>query len=128
MFRFADVDTIRVIYNRKAGAPNKDKEEFDKFLMGKSMLLTKHVNGFYKYSPAENKRNPSVGFATISSFLLNSKVGISEDHSGTDKWLDMWDGADGSNNYIYSDDSRARGTKGIVGYCYLNKPIWVMVR
>ena len=37
MFRFADVDTIRLIYNRKAGAPNKDKEEFDKFLMGKSM-------------------------------------------------------------------------------------------
>lgn len=31
MFRFADVSTIRVIYNRKAGAPQKDKEEFDKF-------------------------------------------------------------------------------------------------
>ena len=53
MFRFADVDTIRVIYNRKAGAPNKDKEEFDKFLMGKSMKLIKNVNGFYKYSPEQ---------------------------------------------------------------------------
>ena len=121
MFRFADVDTIRLIYNRKAGAPNKDKEEFDKFLI-------KHVNGFYKYSSAENKRNPSVGFATISSFHFYSNAGISEDHSGTDKWLDMWNGADGSNNYIYGDDGRARGTKCIAGYCYLNKPIWMMVR
>ena len=127
MFRFADVDTIRVIYNRKAGAPNKDKEEFDKFLMGKSMQLIKNVNGFYKYSPADKKRNPSVGFATISSFHFYSNNGISESHGGTDKWLDMWNGADGSNNYIYSDDSRARGTKCIAGYCYLNKPIWVMV-
>ena len=25
MFRFADVDTIRIIYNRKAGAPNKTR-------------------------------------------------------------------------------------------------------
>ena len=130
MFRFADVDTIRVIYNRKAGAPNKDKEEFDKFLMGKSTQLTRNVNGFYKYSPADKKRNPSVGFATISRLYFRSNAGISEDHSGTDKWLDMWSGADAryGNNYIYSDNSRARGTKCIAGYCYLNKPIWVMVR
>ena len=128
MFRFADVDTIRLIYNRKAGAPNKDKEEFDKFLMGKSMKLIKNVNGFYKYSPADNKRNPSVGFVTISPLFFWSSNGISEVHSGTDKWLDMWSGAESSNKYIYSDDSRGRGTKCIAGYCYLNKPIWVMVR
>ena len=131
MFRFADVDTIRLIYNRKAGAPNKDKEEFDKFLMGKYINVGKYVNGFYKYSPAENKRNPSVGFATISpiSYLyFQVHAGISEAQSGTDKWLDMWNTNDSSNNYIYSDDSRARGTKCIAGYCYLNKPIWVMVR
>ncbi|CAH3185639.1 unnamed protein product [Porites evermanni] len=128
MFRFADVDNTRVIYNRKAGAPNKDKEEFDKFLMGKYMNLVKNVNGFHKYSPADNKRNPSVGFATISSFCFWSAHGISEDHGGTDKWLDMWHAGDSSNNYIYSDNSRALGTKCIAGYCYLNKPIWVMVR
>ena len=128
MFRFADVDTIRLIYNRKAGAPNKDKEEFDKFLMGKSMNLYKNVNGFYKYSPADNKRNPSVGFATISSLHFYSNEGISEPFRGTDKWLGIWNTGDSSNNYIYSDDSRARGTKCIAGYCYLNKPIWVMVR
>ena len=131
MFRFADNDTIRLVYNRKAGAPNKDKEEFDKFLMGKYINVGKRVNGFYKYSPAENKRNPSVGFATISpiSYLyFQVHAGISEAQSGTDKWLDMWNTNDSSNNYIYSDDSRARGTKCIAGYCYLNKPIWVMVR
>ena len=33
MFRFNDVNTIRVIYNRKAGAPDKDKTDFDKFLI-----------------------------------------------------------------------------------------------
>ena len=128
MFRFADVDTIRVIYNRKAGAPNKDKEEFDKYLMGKTMNLIKNVNGFYKYSPADQNRNPAVGFVTISGWHYYSNNGISESHGGTDKWVDMWQGADGSNNYISSDDSRARGTKCIAGYCYLNKPIWVMVR
>ena len=34
MFRLIDVNTIRVNKNRKAGAPNKDKTDFDKFSMG----------------------------------------------------------------------------------------------
>ena len=34
MFWLSDVNTIRVNKNRKAGAPNKDKTDFDKFLMG----------------------------------------------------------------------------------------------
>ena len=129
MFRFSDVNTIRVIYNRKAGAPNRDKTEFDKFLMGTTYNTIKNIYGFYKYSPADhNKRNPSSSFVTISSLYYNSKYGISESHGGTDKWIDMWSGAESSNNYVTSDDSRARGTKCIAGYCYLNKPIWVMVR
>ena len=129
MFRFADVSTIRVIYNRKAGAPQKDKEEFDKFLMGKSMQLIKSVYGFYKYSPKDSNRSPSGGFATITSLFFYSDRGISESHaSGSDKWLDMWNTADGSNNYVYTDDSKALGTKCIAGYCYLNKAIWLMVR
>ena len=129
MFRFADVNTIRVIYSRKAGAPQNEKTEFEKFLMGGSATLIKDVYGFYKYSPADhNKRSPTVGFTTISSLHFYSTHGISESHGGTDKWLDMWHGADGSNNYVTSDDSKARGTKCIAGYCYENKPIWVMVR
>ena len=129
MFRFADVNTIRVIYNRKAGAPQNEKTEFEKFLMGGSVTLIKNVYGFYKYSPADhNKRSPAVGFITISGLYFYSAKGISEYHGGTDKWLDLWRDADGSNNYVTSDDSKAVGTKCIAGYCYLNKPIWVMVR
>ena len=129
MFRFNDVNTIPVIYNRRAGAPNKDKSDFDKFLMGTTTVINKNIYGFYKYSPTDhNKRNPSSGFATISQLHFYSNNGISELHAGSDKWIDMWNSADGSNNYVTSDDSRARGTKCIAGYCYLNKPIWVMVR
>ncbi|XP_078375544.1 uncharacterized protein LOC144658916 [Oculina patagonica] len=129
MFRFGDVNTIRVIYSRKAGAPQNEKTEFEKFLMGASASLHKNVYGFYKYSPADhNKRSPAVGYATISSLHFYSRYGISESHDGTDKWLDIWSGGDGSNNYVIVDDSKARGTKCIAGYCYLNKPIWVMVR
>ena len=129
MFRYADVNNIRVIYNRKAGAPQNEKAEFEKFLMGGSATLTKDVYGFYKYSPAEhNKRSPAVGFTTISRLYFYSTHGISESHGGTDKWLDLWGNAEGSNNYVTSDDSKALGTKCIAGYCYLNKPIWVMVR
>ena len=130
MFRFADVNTIRVIYNRKAGAPQNEKTEFEKFLMGGSTTLEKDVYGFYKYSPADhNKRSPAVGFTTISKLNFHSPYGISERHAGTDKRLDMWTGVDSQgNNYATSDDSKALGTKCIAGYCYLNKPIWVMVR
>ena len=34
MFRLSDVNIFWVNKNRKAGAPNKDKTDFDKFLMG----------------------------------------------------------------------------------------------
>ena len=86
MFRFGDVSTIRVIYSRKAGAPQNEKTEFEKFLMGGSASLEKNVYGFYKYSPADhNKRSPAVGFATISRLHFYSAYGISETHGGTDK-------------------------------------------
>jgi len=131
MFRFADVNAIRVIYNRKAGAPQKNKQEFDKSLMAISgkTLHDENVYGFYKYNLKDLKRSPTGrGFATISNFYCDLNHGISEAHSGTDKWIDMWNGPDSSNNYTNIDDSKAQGTKCIAGYCYLNKPIWVMVR
>ncbi|XP_078358004.1 uncharacterized protein LOC144642797 isoform X2 [Oculina patagonica] len=129
MFRFADVNTIRVIYNRKAGAPQNDKTEFENFLIGKSALTGLKVHGFYKYSPVDkNKRSPAVGFGTIGRLAIGSDRGISEYHGDTDKWLDIWCTADPTNNYVTSDASKARGTKCIAGYCYLSKPIWVMVR
>ena len=127
IFRFSDVNTIQVIYNRKAGAPNKDKTEFDKYLMGKSLGQQRNVIGFSKYSPADrNKKTPAVGFARMRLDFQSGR--ISEYFRDSDKWIDMWNSVDRSNNYITSDDSRARGTKCIAGYCYLNKPIWVMVR
>ena len=129
MFRFADVNTIRVIYNRKAGAPNVNKAEFDKFLMGKSMYRRKDMYGFYKYSPRDSKRNPKGGYFTIKGLHFGSNVGISEGHEHSDKWLDLWHHLDSQGiNYIYSDSSKALGTKCIAGYCYLHKPVWVMVR
>ena len=131
LFRFADINTIRVIYNKKAFAPQNGKTELEKFLMGTYLSSVKNVHGFYKYSPADhNKRSPASGFATISNLVFNTNNGLSEDHHyGTDKWLDMWNTPDVfSYNYIFFDDSKARGTKCIAGYCYENKPIWVMVR
>ncbi len=130
MFMFADVNTIRVIYDRKAGAPQNDKRAFEKFLMGTSAATYTKVYGFYKYSPAHNnQRSPVKGFYAISGLHFDSDHGISETHHGTDKWLDIWRVADSrSNNYVTSDDNKALGTKCIAGYCYLNKPIWVMVR
>ena len=41
VFRFSDVSTIRVIYNRKAIAPNNDKTDFDKFLLGATYNKTR---------------------------------------------------------------------------------------
>ena len=46
MFRFSDVSTIRVIYNRKASAPNNnDKTDFGKFLTGTTYNKNKNVHG-----------------------------------------------------------------------------------
>ena len=116
--------------SRKASAPNNyDKTDFDNFLTATTYNKNKNIHGFYKYSPANNNnRNPSSGFATISKLHFYSKYGISEVHDGTDKWINMWHSAQSSNNFVTSDDRLARGTKCIAGYCYLNKPIWVMVR
>ena len=56
MFRFNDINTIRVIYNRNAGAPNEDKTKFDNLLMGKSPGQQGYVMGFSKYSPADRHK------------------------------------------------------------------------
>ena len=116
MFRFSDVTTIRIIYNRKASAPNNDKTDFEKFLTGTTYNQNKNIHGFYKYSPADNNnRNPSSGFATISKLHFYSKHGISEVDDGTDH-----QSTQSSNNFVTSDDRLARGTKCIAGYCYPN--------
>ena len=139
MFRFSDVTNIRVIYSWKAGSRPGVGNGFDNFLMGRSSnrgsfghsrYSNREINlyGFYKYSPADGgKRNPPTGFASISS-LLFSNYGITESRDGSDEWLNLWSQVDNSDNYSYSDNNLANGTKCIAGYCYLNKPVWAMVR
>ena len=131
MFRFSDRNDIRVIYSRKGGAPSTDKQLFERFLENPIGDHIKHVNGFYKYSPATGgKREPVFGFSTIFHLNFYQHIrSISESYIGTDKWLDISSTRyDDTNNYEYSDNIKARGTKCIAGYCYLATPIWVMVR
>ena len=127
MFRFSDSGNIRVIYKRKcSGGTGAD---FEKFLMGSKFDHIRNVKGFYKYSPAAgNRRVPPSDCYTIAGLHYYTNNMISEDHSKTDKWLDMWNSKDGTNNYHYHDNAAALGTKCIAGYCYLTKPIWFMVR
>ena len=130
MFRFSDVTNIRVIYSWKAGSRPGVANGFDNFLMGYSIYSNQETSlyGFYKYSPADGgKRNPPTGFAAIPRLLFSS-YGITESFDGSDKWLNLWYQVDNSGNYFYSDNRLANGTKCIAGYCYLNKPVWVMVR
>ena len=140
MFRFSDVHDIRVIYNWKEGSRPGVTNYFDSFLIGgptrssrygsygRSHSTTTDLHGFYKYSPADGgERNPPTGFASVSSIRYSS-YGISEDPTGSDKWLNLWSAVDVSNNYSATDDSKAIGTKCIAGYCYLDKPVWIMVR
>lgn len=81
--------------------------------MRKSLNVNLKVYGFYKYNPAKHQRSPTGVFATINPLAIYSNAGISETHGGTDKWLDTWNIVDGSNNYLYTDDSKAVGTKCI---------------
>ena len=129
LFRFSDDNNIRLVYERAADPPPTVNAEFEDFLTGTGTGLVKDVNGFFRYSPADqNKRFPASGLATINGFHFFYTRGISEAHSGTDRWVDMWNNAEGSDNYVFSDTALSRGTKCIAGYCYENKPIWVMVR
>ena len=129
MFRFNDDNNIRLIYERAAGSPPAFKTEFENFITGTPAGLVRNLHGFYRFSPADgNSRFPASGFATINQFHFFNNNGISESHGGTDRWVDMWVGADGSNSYEFSDSAAARGTKCIAGYCYEKKPIWMMVR
>ena len=115
---------------RNGGSHSAGKTRFDNFLMCNVDSLISDVTGFYKYSPADKGgRVPSSGYAKIIGFHHYSPNGISESHSGTDKWIDLWNGVDGSNNNYHNvDNSAALGTKCLAGYCFLHAPVWVMVR
>ena len=132
LFRFSNRNDIRVVYSREGGGSNSGKQLFDNFLQNPTKNAMKHVNGFYKYSPATGgKRKPKLGlYHTINYLFFYKDHSISEWHrGGTDKWLNIWRSTiDQTNNYDYSDNTKARGTKCVAGYCYMTTPIWVMVR
>ena len=129
MFRFHDDNKIRFIYDRAAGSPPNFKAEFENFLTGTTAGLLRDLHGFYRYSPADqNKRFPASGFDTINQFHFFNDRGIAEAFVGSDRWIDLWNVPDVTDNYESSDSSLARGTKCIAGFCYEHKPVWVMVR
>jgi len=68
--------------------------------------------------------------ATSNFFFFGTAAteGMSQDHGGSDLYLDLWGSTDASNNYLFSDNANARGTKCIAGYCYLNEPVLYMFR
>lgn len=134
MFRFSDVNDVRVVYNWKEACRPGVTNTFDQFLMGNRIssyqyrYSGKDMPGFYKYSPAdEGNRYPSRGFATFPSLQFSSE-GIRESRKGSGKWLNLWSSVDNSNDYYSSDNRMANGTKCIAGYCYRDKPVWIMVR
>lgn len=133
MFRFGDVSDIRVVYNWKEASRPGITNSFDSFLMGGNYGNYGYSNkvdfyGFYKYSPAnEGKRYPLTGFATVRRLQFSSS-GINSRQKGSEEWLNLWSRVDNSNDYFASDNRQANGTKCIAGYCYLTKPIWMMVR
>lgn len=134
MFRFSVSNNIRVVYNREGGSPSQGKKNFENFLMGESIDTSSSgqtVDGFYKFSPSVNmgKRTPAVFYYSIDYFVFKSSEGqLTEEHSQTDKWLNLWNSQDSSNYYLYADDSSCIGQKCIAGYCYRYTPIWMMVR
>ena len=68
------------------------------------------------------------GPTSVSSMHYYYTNGISENHGGGDQWLDMWNGADGSNKYKdIEGNSALAGTKCVAAYCK-SAPIWMLVR
>jgi hypothetical protein len=84
------------------------------------------VNGGWRVST-----NGGTSFNSISMtglFYWQRTTGISEDHTGSDKVLDLWNSIDASNNYFSNDGANSIGTKAIAGYAYLNEPVLFMWR
>ncbi|MFA5431911.1 MAG: fibrinogen-like YCDxxxxGGGW domain-containing protein [Candidatus Paceibacterota bacterium] len=115
MWRFSDTDAYVLKFNKL------DKIEFANYLEGTTInnnptvRLTKIVSGV------------TTGPTDVASWHYYSTNGISENHGNSDRWGDMWNAPDGTNNYIYVQSANMPGTKCITGYCKEN-PIWLMVR
>ncbi|EDQ90424.1 uncharacterized protein MONBRDRAFT_24183 [Monosiga brevicollis MX1] len=125
LFRFQSpaLANIYTVYNRGANSG------FDTFLQG-SFQRNRIVDtgGFYRV--VNGTRFPATGTAVVQRLHYYTNNGVSEWHGGSNVWLDLWRSSPSltDKQYLYSDDPAAVGTKCIAGYCYLNEPVWYMMR
>ncbi len=117
LWRFASSTVAMVTYDASA-AP-----QFTSYLNGASVGNNPPVGGLTRYV-----NGVKTGPQTVNGMHYYPSSGISEDHAGSDQWLDLWNGADSSNNYSDSENNAAlRGTKCIAGYCKA-QAVWFLVR
>ena len=118
MWRFSTSTNYLLTFDTTAAA------EFTSYLKGGNYSNNPAVGGLTKYV-----NGVATGPQSVGAIHYYSANGISEAHSGSDQWIDCWNGADGTNNYtdVEGGDAGLRGTKCIAGYCK-TAPIWLMVR
>ena len=117
MWRFSDTADYRIYHNRSAYAPFAD------FLRGGFHTEHSDVPGFRRYRPLDGWTGP----VTVVDFHFYTSNYLSEQHSGTDQWLDLWNGEDSQNDYQSVTGGAVPGTRCLAGYCR-NFPVWLMVR
>eukprot|EP00052_Salpingoeca_macrocollata_P025843 m.237076 g.237076 ORF g.237076 m.237076 type:complete len:626 (+) comp22494_c0_seq2:66-1943(+) len=124
LFRFMTAVPGTFVVYQKGG-----NTAFDAWLQGSgsSGNIIQDTAGFYR--KVSSARTPTTGTATISRLHFYGANGISEWHSGTDLWVDLWSSTDStSGTYLYLDNPSASGRKCLGGYCFLDDPVWLMWR
>lgn len=86
------------------------------------------VCGFWRRQSWVAGRNPAVGPKCVGGMHYGWGGQISEAHSNSDDWIDLWNGRDGTDSYDRGDGGAAHGTKCVASYCSLNDPVLLMYR
>jgi subtilisin-like proprotein convertase family protein len=118
MWRFATTDKYVVTFDKAQAG------QFASYLAGANVSNNPTVGGLTKYC-----EGATTGPTGVDSFHYYSTNYISENHGGSDVWLDMWSGADDCGGGYKDAEGKSAlcGTKCICGYCKA-APIWMMVR
>eukprot|EP00045_Choanoeca_perplexa_P009784 m.95683 g.95683 ORF g.95683 m.95683 type:complete len:844 (+) comp15026_c0_seq2:924-3455(+) len=120
LFRFYNVPTTYAVYG--GGSP-----AFDNVLTATSISSTPAAFYASRYGARYPRLGPSS--QAILDIAVTAGDGISESHSsGTDAYIGLWDSADTTNGYVFSDNPTARGTKCLAGVCLRDEPILFMYR
>jgi hypothetical protein len=120
MWRFADTSSYLVFFDEVDNDESAVQFGFAGWLNGETgnyfedVVLYKQVNSI------------STPKTTLQLYWYTTR-GISEDHSGSDSWLNVWNTPDPSDSYISVDSSAVLGARCLAGYCRSNS-IWLMVR